>query len=199
MTPASPFCALLWISDPGTQMIAVLLLLMVAMILVVGGILFWQSSPAVRRRRIALVLIVVAAAAAGYVYHQRTRNPCAMTAGDVIELTSVEMWPDAISMFEDKLRIRFRYRNKTDRPVDAFSVHFRLHDASGDTLIDDYISISNRLGPKKASAWTQDYWATCPQGFSLEEWDVLTHGDIADFEVQWEPEGLYFGNGEVIH
>ena len=198
MTPPFPLCAHVWISDPGTQMVAVLLMLMVAMVLIAGGILYWQSSPAVRKRRFALLLIVSAVAAAGLIYHQKVRRARPITAGDVIELTSLEMWPDAITMFEDKLRIRFHYRNRTRKWVDAFSVHFLLRDARGDTLIDDYISIANQLGPQKASAWTQDYWATCPQGFSLEEWDVLTHGDIADFEVQWAPEGLYFCNGEVI-
>ena len=54
------------------------------------------------------------------------------------------------------------------------------------------------MGPRKATSWTEKYYAKDDQEFTLEEWDKLLHRDIADFDVEWQPDGLIFADGETI-
>lgn len=149
-------------------------------------------------RGLVITAIAVGIIAVGYAFKSLLRSSPQKEAKDVIVLTSIDKWVDSISMFEDKVRIRFHYRNTTNREVDAFNVYFHLLDTEGDTLIIDYISIANRVGSNQVKSWTQEYWATCPQGFNLAAWDALVHKDITDFKVEWFPVGLIFSDGEAI-
>jgi hypothetical protein len=131
-----------------------------------------------------------------YSVHQEAQRQ--KRARDTIVLTSIEKQVDAINMFEDLVRIRFHYRNTTDREVTGFTVQFTLRDHHGVKLIEDEISIPASVGPRRQASWSATYWATCPQDFSPSVWELLTHQDIEDFQVEWEPVSLVFADGEVI-
>jgi hypothetical protein len=154
-------------------------------------------------RRALVVFIVAAVFVLGYEgWAQYRKNRPAQScrrARNVVRLTSVEMWTDAISQFDDIVRIRFRYRNTSDRDVDAFNARFVLRAPDGHLIIEDHISCENPVAAGASTSWTEKYWSTCDQHFSVEDWHALTHRDIADFNVEWWPAGLVFSDGETIH
>jgi hypothetical protein len=154
-------------------------------------------------RRALAFLLVVALFVLGYQgwaqYRQSHPAQGCRRARNVVQLTSVEMWTDAISQFDDIVRIRFRYSNTSDRDVDAFNARFELRARDGHLIIKDQISCENPVAAGASTSWTEKYWSTCDQKFSIEDWHALTHRDIADFEVEWWPEGLVFSDGEIIH
>ncbi|MCK4305257.1 MAG: hypothetical protein KAY24_13555 [Candidatus Eisenbacteria sp.] len=190
--------------DFGVGTIAFLMILTFASVALIGIVkvaldLMGNLPRAVLIRRLVVFTLMGAIVLLGYLYKIRHRPPDGGRARDVIVLTSIDMWADAISMFDDIVRIRFRYENKTDRDVDAFNACFHLRDEWGHMLIEDHISVANPIGARKTSTWTVKYWATCAQGFTPEQWEALTHRDIADFDVEWYPEGLVFSDGEAVH
>jgi len=147
-------------------------------------------------------LVIVVFAIGGFAFWQYCRDQEAAfregRARDVIELVSIEKSVDAINMFEDIIRVRFRFRNMSKREVGSFGVYFMLRDAMGRTVIEDHLSVTNTIGPQQTSSWSVKYWATCPQEFSPDEWEELVKMDIQDFEIEWFADGLVFSDGETI-
>ncbi len=191
------------LADVGPNLVVVLVLLMAGVTI---GILLTRLvtrltdrfSHAVLVRRMASVTLAMVGVGLTDTLTGDLRQPRYERARDVIVLASVDMWTDAISAFDDVLRIRFYYRNTVDREVEAFGAHFQVRDTNGCVLIDDHLAIDNPVGPKKSTSWTEKYWATCEQTFTLAEWDRLTHCDIADLDVEWHADGLVFADGEAI-
>ncbi len=198
--------AMLLVSDFHTGLLPLTMLFMVGTIVIVGGVhlaMQWarrQGPHGVRLlwTRIVLMLLVLVAAGAFAGPRLFPREPKVVRAGDLIKLVSVDMWVDSISMFEDKVRIRFKYRNLSDDPVDAFNVHFVLKDRKGAEIIDQDLCLDSHMEGGETQSWTEVYWATCPQDFTAAEWRALTHRDIDDFEVTWVPHGLAFADSRVV-
>ena len=176
-------------------MVGALALIAVIMLLVTAR---GRSSGWTRAGRLAVLVFLVGAAAVWEHFRAQERDFHAARARDVIALVSVEKQTDAVSMFEDIVRIHFRYRNLSDRAVQSFSVHFQLRDRQGGGLIDDHLSIPTLIAPRQSASWTVKYWASCPQDFSPREWQSLVNQGIEDFEVEWHPDGLAFADGETI-
>jgi hypothetical protein len=142
----------------------------------------------------ALALIIVVA----HIYASRILPHEVHRAREAVELIDVEKWVDGISMFEDKVRIRFRYRNRTDRDIESFTAHFML-DEGMMRIINDHLTITAPLASGHHSSWTEAYWTTCPQGFSAEAWEKLLRRDIHDFEVRFVTTSVAFADGEIIN
>lgn len=142
----------------------------------------------------AVALLVVIA----HIYATQILPADVDRARAAIELTGIEKWVDGISMFEDKVRIRFEYRNRTGRKIESFTAHFRL---SKDRykVIDHQISVSTSLKGGRVSSWTEAYWVSCPQEFTPESWEMLVQRDIRDFDVDWEATAVTFTGGETIN
>jgi hypothetical protein len=170
------------------------------------GIAIVVALLALRRRyartlplgRLALFAAGVAAVVGVHCHFVHENRARQRQARHAVELISVEKWTDAISLEEDLVRIRFRFRNATDRPIESFTVHFELLDRDDIRLIQDELSIPTGLGPHRRSSWTVTYWESCPQGFPPTIWERIRLQDIEDFAVEWEPNGLVFTDGEVI-
>jgi len=179
-------------------------------VLVMGGILVAIAIGMLfvryRRRsatwgRLAKLSLVIAAVG-GFAFWQYCREQEAAfreaRARDVVELISIEKSVDAVSMFEDIVRIHFRFRNMSSREVRSFGACFMLGDPMGGLIINDQISVTNTMAPGAVSSWSVKYWATCPQGFSPDQWEGLVKRDIEDFEIEWYADGLVFSDGETI-
>ena len=157
-----------------------------------------RSAGWTRVGRIALVVFVVGGVAAWQYFRRQESAFHEGRARDVIALVSIEKQTDAISMLEDIVRIRFRFRNLSDRAVDAFSAYFAVLDPTGGVLIKDQLSIAAPLAPQQTGSWMVKYWATCPQGFSPRTWERLVNQDIEDFEIEWYADGLVFADGQTL-
>ena len=106
------------------------------------------------RRRVLIAALLAAALPAGYLLWSALRPPQALDdPEEVLELVSIEKWADAVSLFQDKLRVRFQYRNLGTRRVDAFSAYFELQDEGGRVALRDMISIGNPVAPGKTASW----------------------------------------------
>jgi len=151
-----------------------------------------------RRRRVLIGALMAAALPAGYLSWTLLQPPVREIddPADVLELVSIDKWADAVSMFEDKLRVRFTYRNRGARRVDAFNVYMRLEDEPGRVVLQDLISVSNPVAPGQTSTWTQTYWGTCKQVSSPDAWAGLLQRDIHAYRIEWRPLGLVYDDGE---
>jgi hypothetical protein len=138
-----------------------------------------------------IAIVIAAAAVFGFLHFHATRQETERQrrARDAVVLLDVSMWTDGIDMFENLVRVRFRYRNTTPQRIDGFAAHFMLLDSN---------DLASPIEPKATSSWTVTYWATCPQGFSPPVWEVLTHRDIRDLTVEWTPHDLVFADGRVV-
>ena len=152
-----------------------------------------------RHRLIFLGVGIVAIGIAGaYFFVTELKPSLVRKAADAITLTRAEMWIDAINMFDEKLRIRFHYHNASNREVAAFLVRFELRDQDGREIIRQDLSITNRVPPRGNSSWTEEYWSTGPQNIALEDWEALTHKDIADYRVEWKAVNVVCTDGTIL-
>ncbi len=151
-----------------------------------------------RRRRILIGTLMVAALPAAYLSWTLLKQPPRGRddPADIIELAAIDKWADAVSMFEDKLRVRFTYRNRGARRVDAFNAYLRIEEPSGGVVLQDVISVNNPVAPGQAATWTQTYWETCKQVRSPEDWAGLLQRDLGSYRVEWHPLGLVYDDGE---
>jgi hypothetical protein len=151
-----------------------------------------------RRTRILAGALMLAALPAGYFSWMLLKPPPRVLEDpeEILTLVSIEKWADAVSMFEDKLRVRFEYRNLGTRCVDAFSVYVRLEDEPGHVVLQDLVSVSNPVAPGGTSSWTQTYWSTCKQVRSTDAWAGLLQKDMNAYTVEWRPVGLVYDDGE---
>ncbi len=150
------------------------------------------------RRRALIAVLLAATVPAGYLLWSALKPPLALDdPEEVLELVSIEKWADAVSMFQDKLRVRFEYRNLGTRRVDAFNAYFQLQDEHGQVILRDMISISNPVWPGKTASWTQSYWSSCQQIQSPEAWAGLLVRDLGAYRVEWRPLGMVYEDGEA--
>lgn len=153
-------------------------------------------SPAPRRRALIAALLA-AALPGGYLLWSALTPPQALDdPEEVLALVAIDKWADAVSMFQDKLRVRFQYRNLGVRRVDAFSVYFELADKDGQVVLRDMISICNPVSPGKTATWTQSYWSSCQQILSPQAYAALLQGDLDAYRIEWRPVGLVYDDGE---
>ncbi len=151
-----------------------------------------------RTRRVLVGALAIAAVPIGYWSWMHVKPAVReLPPEESIALVAVDKWADAVSMFEDKLRLRFQYRNDGQRTVDAFSVFVRVKDDSGRVVIQDHISINNAVAPGESSTWTETYWATCDQNFSPSAWNALLRKDVSSYDILWHPVGLVFADGQT--
>ncbi len=166
------------------------------------GHLAKRMSPAKRAsawwRRGALLVAVSLIVVVAHIYATHIMPHEARRAREAVELTDVEKWIDGISMFEDKVRVRLRYRNRTDRDIDSFTAHFAVSEGML-KVIDDHLTIQGPLRAGARSSWTVAYWLSCPQEFSNEAWEKLLHRDIDHFEVRFATTSVAFADGEIIN
>jgi hypothetical protein len=162
------------------------------------GALRGTSGGRSRNRRLLIGVLMVAALPAGYLSWTMLKPPPRELDDpeEILELVSIEKWADAVSMFEDKLRLRFEYRNRSSRRVDAFAVYLRLEEKPGRVVLQDLISVSNPVGSGQTSSWTETYWATCKQVRSPESWAGLLQKDLNAYTIEWRPIGLVYEDGE---
>jgi hypothetical protein len=170
-------------------------------LIVLFGLLYRYRRQSATWGRIAKLALVLAAIGV-FAFWQYCRDQEAAfregRARDVIELVGIEKSVDAINMFEDIVRIQFRFRNMSRRTVESFGVQFMVRDPMGQMLINDQISVTSKIPSGQTSSWSVKYWATCPQDFSADAWEKIVRTDIQDFEVEWFADGLVFEDGEVI-
>ena len=160
----------------------------------------WPGTTTLRapRSRALIAVLLAASLPAGYLLWSIARPPQALDdPEEVLELVSIDKWADAVSMFEDKLRVRFEYRNLGARRVDAFSAHFQLEDEQGRVVLQDLVSVGNPVAPGKTATWTQTYWASCQQVLSAEAWAGLLQKDLGAYRVRWRPLSVVYEGGEA--
>lgn len=213
--PMMPKPLAIWMSEGDLGMIALMIGMVVLMIAATGLVrlvAYWRrGNPTetearmldarTRRQRLALlgIGVLIAGLLGAYFFVTELKPTFIRRAADAVVLTRAEMWSDAISMFEEKLHIRFHYRNRTHRELAAFHVAFELHEQDGRRIIKDELSITNRVPPGGNSSWTEEYWSTGPQGFALEDWEALTHKDISDYRVEWKAINVVFADGTIFN
>ncbi|MFH1145330.1 MAG: hypothetical protein V1774_12410 [Candidatus Eisenbacteria bacterium] len=174
---------------------AALAVILVVMLLVT----FRRASPGwARAGRLAVIALALGGLGAWQYFVRQERDYRESRAREVISLVSIEKQTDAVSMFEDIVRIRFRYRNLSRQAVSAFNASFQVRDAEGGSLINDQLSISASIQPGATASWMVKYWATCPQDFTPKQWEALVNQDIGDFEIEWYADGLVFEDGTTI-
>lgn len=174
---------------------AILALIMVIMLLVS----FRRASEGwARAGRLAVIACVLGGLALWQHFMKQESDFRESRAREVIELVSIEKQADAINMFEDIVRIRFRFRNRSSRTVSAFNAQFQLIDPEGFLLIKDSFNVPALIKPGAAASWTVKYWATGPQEFTPRQWEVLLAQDIEDFSYEWYAEGLVFTDGVTL-
>jgi len=182
-----------------SQDIVVMTIVLVAIALVVLLIESRRRSAGwARAGRLAILLFALGAAATWEYFRVQEREFHERRARDVISLVSVDKQVDAVSMFEDIVRIRFRFQNHSRRAIDAFTAQFMLLDSSNACILKDQLSIPADLEPGEKGSWTVKYWASCPQGFSPQVWQMLSQKELEDFGVEWYVDAVYFKDGTTL-
>jgi len=151
-----------------------------------------------RAARVGVIVVVIGGLAAWQYLRKQEKDFREASARDAIALISVEKQVDAVSMFEDIVRIHFRFQNRSRRAVETFSASFQVEDGELGKMIEDHLSIPVALEPGATGTWSVKYWASCPQQFTTQEWEMLVARDLSDFDVQWTPEALIFRDGQTL-
>ncbi len=131
-----------------------------------------------------LLLVALAIVIAWYIHRIPMLPEQYRAPEDVVKIERIEMWPDAVSMLEDKLRFRFHFHNIGEREIETITVHFTIGSLRGETLIDDRFIVTTLLSPGDKSSWCTGYWHSEYAQISLEDWELLTHKNITDFYSQ---------------
>lgn len=151
-----------------------------------------------RRRRLLILFTGLAIATTWYVYRIPMNPEVYRYPDDVLETVDVEMWPDAISRNEDVIRLRFHYRNLSNRKIERFTADYCTWNWTGDRLLFGEMAVTEILQPDESSSWSVSYHhGDCPW-ISTDDWRKLAQQDIRSLALRWRFKTVTFMDGTVL-
>ncbi|MCK4304245.1 MAG: hypothetical protein KAY24_08390 [Candidatus Eisenbacteria sp.] len=96
--------------------------------------------------------------------------------------------------YDDYIRIKCTYENKSQKDVRAFQGILRFNDLFGDLIYQSSLKISDPVAPGAQGTWI----GSIDYNQFVDEHKALRNTDLEDMRIEWIPATIIFADGTIL-